>query len=137
MTLESDRFTRYLIGAPASTYVGEWYAAGLARYPDRFATRGRLDAVLLAMSRWRWFPVRSADVTARFVAPGGALRRRLVYLTAILENAPEAAPVYEVPTARSRTAFFTGLAGRGVVSGVALLLGLVVVGLGLIAGVGR
>ena len=137
MTSESDRFTRYLVGASASPYVGEWYALGLERYPERFATRGRLDAVLLAMSGWRWLPVRSADITARFLAPGGALRRRLVYLTAILENAPESAAAYEVPTATSRASFFAGLAGRGVVSGLALLLGLAVVGLGLIAGVGR
>ena len=137
MTSELDRFTRYLIGAPASPYVREWYERGLERYVDPFTPEGRLDAVLLAMAAWRWLPVRAADITARFLVPGGALRRRLVFLTAILESTPETAASYEEPTVASAAAFYAGLAGRGAVSGAALALGLVAAGLGLIAGAGR
>jgi hypothetical protein len=60
-----------------------------------------------------------------------------VFLTALLENAPESHGAYEDPTVRSRAGFFLGLAGRGIVSGVALATGLAVVGVGWLAGAGR
>jgi hypothetical protein len=76
-------------------------------------------------------------MTARFLAPGGAVRRRLVFLTALLENAPGAHEAYETPGVGSRVGFFIGLAGRGIASGIALVTGLALVGVGLLAGAGR
>ena len=136
MSDEPDRFGRYLAGVRPSGYVREWYERALAGRPERFAARGRLDRSLLAMSRWRWLPLRCVDMTARIVAPAAAVRRRLVLLTAILENAPESCGRYEVPGARSLAGFAAGLAGRGLVCAIALLAGLVVTGFALAVGAG-
>jgi hypothetical protein len=134
---ECDRFGRYLIGASPPAYVRDWYEDGLARFPDRFTAVSRMDRVLLSMSRWLWFPTRSVDMAARFIAPGGAVRRRLVFLTAVLENAPGSFEKYEIPEVRSRWGFFVGLAGRGVVSGMALVAGLIAAGIAYAGGGGR
>ncbi len=93
--------------------------------------------MLLGLSRRPWLPLRCVDMTARFLAPGGAVRRRLVFLTALLENAPGAHEAYETPGVGSRVGFFIGLAGRGIASGIALVTGLALVGVGLLAGAGR
>ncbi|MFV1986743.1 MAG: hypothetical protein ACC682_05660 [Gemmatimonadota bacterium] len=137
MAAECDRFGRYLIGAPVSRYARDWYDGGLARFPDRFAPRARADRVLLRMSVWPWFPLRAVDMTARFVAPSGAVRRRLVFLTAVLENAPDSFERYEIPGVRSRAGFFIGLAARGLLSGFALAFGLLVTAAAYLVGVGR
>lgn len=137
MATECDRFGRYLIGASPPVYVHQWYEDGLARFSDRFAPRSRMDRVLLTMSGRSWLPVRAVDVTARFLAPGGAVRRRLVFLTAVLENSPDSFERYEAPDVRSRTGFFAGLVGRGLVSGLALVVGLLVAGATYAGGGGR
>jgi len=134
---ECDRFGRYLTGASTPSYVREWYEDGVTRFSDRFAPRSRLDGVLLAMSTWPWLPLRAVDMAARFLQPGGTVRRRLVFLTAVLENAPETFERYEAPDTGSPVRFFVGLAGRGIVSALALIVGLFFVGLARLAGVGR
>lgn len=137
MATECDRFGRYLIGARPDPYVREWYETGHSGAAERFAPGSRLDRLLLRMSGWSWLPLRVVDMTARLVAPGGAFRRKLIFLTALLENAPATWERYETPSVRSRARFFVGLAGRGVVSVVALLLGLVVTAAAYAAGGGR
>jgi len=134
---ECDRFGHYLIGVRPGRYVREWYETGHEGAPDRFAPGSRLDRLLLAMSGWSWLPLRAVDITARFIAPGGAVRRKLIFLTALLENAPSTWERYETPSVRSRAAFFVGLGGRAVVSFLALLLGLVVTAAAYAAGGGR
>lgn len=136
MSDECHRFTRYLCGVRPSRYVREWYEAGHARSPGRFAPEGRLDRLLLTLSGLRWVPLTSLDMTARVIAPGAAVRRKLVFLTAILENAPETWERYETPSVRSPAAFYAGLAWRGLVIASALATGLVVVGLSYAAGIG-
>lgn len=137
MGAECDRFGRYLIGARPGAYVREWYERGISQAPERFAPGSRLDRVLLAMSGWSWVPLRSVDMTARLMAPGGAVRRKLIFLTALLESAPATWERYETPSVRSRAAFFLGLIGRGLVSGLALLWGLVVLLSACATGAGR
>lgn len=137
MSDECDRLGRYLLGVSPSSYVREWYARGIDRFPERFAPRDRLDAALLALGRTTWIPLRAVDMAARFVRPASSIRRRLVFLAAVLENAPDTWERFETPAARSIPGFAVGLAGRGVVSALALGFGLVVAGLGLLLGVGR
>jgi hypothetical protein len=87
---EADVFCRYLVGASASSYVVEKYASGQKVLPGdgprssrdpfgerlvRFALRGRMHTQL-------------ADTYARFFAPYGLLRQKLVLMLAILENSP-------------------------------------------------
>lgn len=136
MSDESGRFGRYLVGVRPSSYAREWYGKALAGFPERFAPRGRLDRSLLAMSRWPWLPLRCVDMAARILAPAAAVRRRLVLLTAILENAPDTRERYEIPGARSLPGFAAGLAVRGILCAAALLAGLVVAGLAVAVGAG-
>ena len=114
-----------------------WYERCHEEFPEKFAPTTRLDRVLLAMSRRSWVPLRSVDVTARHLAPGAAVRRKLVFLTALLENAPEEHGAYELPNVRSKAGFFLGLAGRALVSGSALVAGLVLVAAEMASGTGR
>ena len=137
MSTECDRFGRYLTGAPPDSYVRGWYERGHEQFPEKFAAETRLDRVLLAMSRRTWIPLRAVDVTARHLAPGSAVRRKLVFLTALFENAPGTHSEYEAPVVRSGTGFFLGLAGRGIVSGAALLAGLILVTVAMTGGAGR
>jgi len=89
------------------------------------------------MCSWGWMPLRAIDITARVLAPGAAVRRKLVFLTAVLANAPETWDRYDTPGVESRGAFFAGLAAGGVVSALALCLGLIVTGVAYIGGGGR
>ena len=136
MSHECERFGRYLIGVRPGEYVRAKYVAALERFPARFAPSSRVDRILLSLASGRAVPVRAADMAARFIAPASALRRRLVLLTALLENAPETYERYEAPDA-GPFAFFVGLAGRGAVSAVALLFGLFATAAGLALGMGR
>jgi len=136
LEVECDRFARYLIGEPPRPYVRDWYVKGHAVGPGRFAPDGGLDATLLSLSAWRGVPLRALDMTGRVLAPGGALRRKLVLLVAILECAPGSAERFEAPDHGSPAGFFLALAGRGLVSVAALALGLAVVAVARLGGVG-
>jgi len=135
VTAECDRFGRYLSGVQPGDYVRGRYVDALERFPERFSPADRLDRLLFSMSSWP-MPLRAVDMTARVLSPASAVRKRLVLMTALLENAPDTFELYERPSAGG-AAFFFGLATRGVVSISALLLGLVVSGLAYPLGVGR
>ncbi len=134
---ECGRFGRYLIGEPPSVYVREWYVRGHVRAPGRFAPSPGLDRTLVALAARPWIPLRGLDLSARLLAPAGALRRKLIFLVGILECVPETAARFEVPEHRSSAGFFLALVGRGVVSVGALAVGLVLIGAARLAGVGR
>lgn len=134
---ECNRLGRYLIGEAPSPYVRAWYVKGHASRPERFAPVPGVDATLLALSAWRPVPLRAVDMTARLLAPGGALRRKLVLLVGILECVPGSAERFEAPDHGSPATFFVALAGRGIVSAAALALGLVLAAVATASGLGR
>lgn len=133
---ECERLARYLIGRSAPARVRDRYARGHEAAPGRFAPRPGVDATILALATSGRVPLRALDVTARFLAPGGALRRKLVLLAGLLECVPETAAAFEVPDHPSPTRFLAGLAGRGAVTAAALALGVVATAIARLAGVG-
>jgi hypothetical protein len=60
-----------------------------------------------------------------------------VFLTAVLENSPDSYERYDAPDARSRAAFFVGLAVHGLVSVLALIFGVLVMVAAYVGGVAR
>jgi len=102
---ECRTFTRYLCGMEASDYVLHQYARGLASAAFRDGPPvTSLDLALEAFARRGVATSALADTWARFVAPGGRLRRRLVLLLSILETGPAAA-AFEPPAAGRARAF--------------------------------
>lgn len=137
LEVECDRLGRYLIGESPSRYVRDWYVKGHASCPERFVPAAGVDATLLALSAWRPVPLRALDMTARLLAPRGALRRKLVLLVGILECVPASAERFEAPDHGSPIPFLVALAGRGIVSAAALGLGLVLTAVATASGLGR
>ncbi len=125
---ECVRFCRYLTGRAADPYVSEWYARARTARPAMFEPRAPFDGTLLAAASLRWLPLRCVDMVARFLAPGSAVRRRLVLVAAILENAPATYETFESPDTDSPAGFFLRMVPRGFASVGALGLGALVIG---------
>jgi len=80
-------FTHYLAGRePTAFVVAKYRAAHQARTLDGPATR--FDARLVTVARVHPVLAWAVDAAARFVAPRGSLRKKLVLLLAILETCP-------------------------------------------------
>lgn len=84
---ECDTFTRYLCGMPADGYIRRKYEDAqlfLTPTPDD----DPVDLALLEAGRRGGFHLSSADIYARCFRPRTTLRRRLIIVLAIIENAP-------------------------------------------------
>ena len=83
---ECRTFTRYLVGREPTPYVigkyGEAHAATAVLAGDRF------DHRITAVARLHPVAAFVADAYARFFAPRGAFRKKLIVLLAILETSP-------------------------------------------------
>jgi hypothetical protein len=115
------------VGGPSSDYIEERYtlathAYGLANDEDfscfdraalKFARRGRIFA--------RW-----ADAYCAFFSRSGALRRKLVLLTAILEHVAPTNEAFDRPNPSGVARAVFSLAAYGLTSALSLLLGAVV-----------
>lgn len=118
---ECERMCRYLIGSAPSSYIVEQYARGLSAHPEWFAARSPFDRTLDAAART--FPIRVADACSRFLSPGSVVRRKLVFLLAILENSPNTCDAFETPDVSSPLGFYLRMIPRGL-----LLLGALIMG---------
>jgi hypothetical protein len=120
---ECEVFTRYLTGRGPTPYV-------TGRYADAHAVLGGMEPgdghgrSLLRVSRAGPVAWRIADAWARIAAPRSALRRKLVVLLAILEVSPPFAAALDQPGGR-RTLEWARIAGSGVVTVIALIIGVV------------
>ena len=86
---ECSRYCRYLTGRPATNYVaGKYAAAHEYRQRELTAAPRTFDRLLWQLSTRGVWATRLADGYARFMAPSGLLRKKLVVLLAILECAP-------------------------------------------------
>ena len=121
---ECERMCRYLIGSAPRSYVIERYVRGHAARPDWFAPRSPLDRTLQAAARA--LPLRVVDSSSRFVAPGSVVRRKLIFLLAILENAPPTCDGFETPDVSSSSEFYVRMLPRSILLLGALLVGVLV-----------
>ena len=80
-------FTRYLAGREPTPYVIAKYRAAHAAGPA-YRAQSAFDARLVAGARLHPVLAWLVDAAARFTAPRGLLRKKLVLLLAILETAP-------------------------------------------------
>jgi hypothetical protein len=111
---ECRTFARYLCGIDAPDDVVRSYLRGLQSTAFRDGPPVTpLDDMLQSLARRGVLRAALADTYARFFAPGGALRRRLVLLLAILESGP-LAQAFEPPEPGTARAFveLIGLAAR-------------------------
>lgn len=87
-TLEREcrTFTRYLVGREPTPYVVGKYCD--AHTASQAFTGDRFDHRITATARLHPFTTFVADAYARFFAPRGGFRKKLILLLAILETCP-------------------------------------------------
>jgi hypothetical protein len=83
---------------------------------------------MLALARLSPLLVRIADAYARWLRPFGPLRRRVILMLAILENAPDTAPELNSARVGSRTRVLAGVVASLLGSVLCLLAGLLLLG---------
>jgi hypothetical protein len=120
-------FCTYLVGMTNTLYIEEQYAKacharGLA-FDDRFGCLDRASVWLARRGRWlaHW-----ADAYCAIFHRSGVLRRKLVVLAAILEHVSPTSEAFDQVPPRSTAHSALSIALYGCSSGVALLLGSVV-----------
>jgi hypothetical protein len=120
---ECRTFTRYLVGQRPTPYVVEKYcdahAISLNGDSDLF------DARLTAVARWHPETACIADAYARFFAPRGMLRKKLVLLLAILEISPPFFREFDQPLGGGRIAQVLGFGVRLLKFVLALVVGII------------
>ena len=120
---ECETFCRYLVGESPGAQVKARYRRahelGVVAPPAGISPR---DVRLVRAARRGGGWARAADVHARFFAPGGWLRRKLVLLLALLEtDGPGRRWVDEVES--STAGWLVRMTGAGLGFGVLLVLG--------------
>jgi hypothetical protein len=121
---ECRTFTRYLAGREASPYVVQKYCDAhpvpLASPADPFERR------LMTVAQWHPVAALVADAYARFFAPYGPLRKKLVLLLAILETSPRFFRELDRPPGGGRVAEALRVSARLLVFILALVVGVIV-----------
>lgn len=123
---ECERMSRYLTGRAPPSYVVEHYVRGHAARPEWFTPRSAFDRTLQVAARG--LPLRVVDACSRFVTPGSVVRRKLVFLLAILENSRSTCDAFETPDVSSPFGFYLRMVPRGILLLCALLVGGLVLG---------
>lgn len=121
---ECRALTAYLIGAQPSAYVEAQYARaalvhGLAFDEDMSS----FDGTTVRLARSNKLTARAADAYCGLLHRRGALRRKLILLSALLEHAAPTSNAFDKVVSRGGLLTFLSLAGYGVASGLSLLLG--------------
>jgi hypothetical protein len=122
-------FTRHITGAAAPDYVVTCYIAAHERgsvQPPRGVDA--LDALLLRVATAAPPLTPVADIYARFSRKGGALRRKLVLLAAILESAGPTQLAFEPPPRSGGRRVLAALAARGALFALQAAAALVLLG---------
>jgi hypothetical protein len=116
-------FTRHLTGRSPTPYVISKYceAQSLLAAP----CEGCIDSWLIPFARLHRLTAGIADSYARFFAPRGELRRKLVLLLAILESAPPFFSDIDRPVPGSRPVQVLGIAGRFAAFACGLTIGVI------------
>ncbi len=115
--------SRYLFGQEVGTYVQIKYSDGNARL-SLDAQAGRFDRLLLALAVRHPLLARACDAYARFFAPQGVLRKKMVLLLAIAEVSPPTCRVLDASDAGGLAMFFARTMLKGIVTVFCLLLAL-------------
>ena len=128
---EFEVFHRHLAPQTPSVAVAMHYVKALQHHQlsdDRQFSAA--DRFLLKLARMHPLLTRAADAYAAFFARRSALRRKLILLTALLENAKETSAFYDDANAAGPAGVFLNLIGIGLSAMVALFAGLLLAGPG-------
>jgi len=116
----------YLLGVTPTPKVTAAYANLRARIGgpvDRF------DLILLRWALLGSLPARGADLYARILRPNAWLRRKLIFLLALVEVHGSDAPILGTPASSGPLSFFAGAVLRGLLSIMALAVSFPILGL--------
>ena len=122
---ECQIFTRHLVGLNPDAYVDAKYRAAIEQMPA-LAPQTRFDRFLVAFAAKGAAAVRVADAYAAVALPGGALRKRLVLLLAILETRPPFHQVIDAAPGGSAAVATIAMVGRGLIAVMGLIAGAIV-----------
>ena len=125
---EGRVLTRYLIGRDPDGYILRKYADGHGAMPGTGNPADGLDRVLLATAVRGPVLARIADAYARIFRPRGTLRRKLILLVAVLENAPATHRSFTAGADGRRAAALLRIAGALGAFALALGAGLILFG---------
>ena len=103
---------RYLFQREVNEYVRDKYRSANAMLGLE-NTAGRFDQLLVAMAVRHRLLAKACDAYARFFAPQGTLRKKMVLLLAIAEVAPPTFRFLDTADAGGRFMFFARTMGRG------------------------
>jgi hypothetical protein len=115
---ECSTLTRYLTGRAAPAPVVRAYQRAHALC-DLDTSTGSLDAALVRLARAGPVYARGADALASVCFRGGALRRKIVLLVAILESFRDTADLIDTADGRSAASFIGRTVWAGAISVVA------------------
>jgi NADH dehydrogenase len=113
LTREAQAFTRHLIGKEPGAEVASHYAAGV-KARGLLGSGDRFDRFTLAAAGKGGLICRLADAYCGLFHRRGLLRRRLILLMAILEQAPATHAAFDRSSSRGPLAALAGLAAAGV-----------------------
>lgn len=116
---------RYLFGREVNEYMLAKYRSGCAQLGLDDAA-GRFDSLLVAMAVRHPLLAKAGDAYARFLAPRGTLRKKMVLLLAIAEVSPPTFRYIDAADGGGRFMLFVHTMGRGMGMVLCLLPALVV-----------
>lgn len=121
---ECLKFTRYLTGLEADRGIVRHYIkANQKRQLTDEQQLNTTDRATLCLARRGSFFTRSADAYCALFHPGGALRRKLVLLMAILENSRTTYTQFDIVPSKHPLQTFLNLAFQGISFALALATG--------------
>lgn len=123
---EAALFGRYLVGVPPDAYATRHYVAAAVEYGLALdSDLAPFDRTMLSIARKGQLLTRIADAYSAILHRGGALRRKLVMLAAILEHAAPTGELFDRPRGDGAGGALLGLLGLGAGFGLSLAAGLV------------
>ncbi|MGH7554775.1 MAG: hypothetical protein ACREMQ_17385 [Longimicrobiales bacterium] len=128
ITRECGVFTRYVVRADPTDYVVGKYMAAHERGHLPIDCAVAIDELLVRIARSQPAFAAIADAYAVLFRRGGALRRKLVVLTAILESCAPGFLAFESPPPARFAAVIARLAGRGAVFALLLVIATITIG---------
>ncbi len=121
---ECALFGRYLIGMSPNAYVTAKYLGAAAAHGLAFdADLAPFDRAMLSVARKGRMFTRWADAYSAILHRGGALRRKLVALAAILEHAPPTSEAFDRPRGNGPVGALLALFLHGAGFGLSLIAG--------------
>lgn len=121
-------FCRYLTGGKPDAHVLSKYVDGVQRIPELKGPVRGFEAVLLQVASTHPTLTRTIDLYARFFRPGAQVRKRLVFLFALLESWGATAHHFDDSDGSGPIGFALRLALVGLWIGLLLVAAIVVLG---------